>query len=320
MAFPFAMSTCWNTRRHTQGHDILQELVDLGFDQIELGHGTWVSLLAGIMESPLLGNPVRINSLHNFCPLPVGAMHPSPNLYNLASRNPRERAAGIKNTYRTIDTAQHLGAKAVVLHLGSMPLKNFTRPMIQLVEADQMQSRKYERLFAKYHKKRERCQPKYFPHLLDSLKQLEDYAGPRGIKLGIEVRSGLEELPTEPDIQLLLDQTSPEVVGFWHDVGHAQLKENLGIINHLKWVERFAPRMVGMHIQDIQPVANDHLPPGTGTFPFEALRPFINPDMVLVLELNPRAQPQEIVQSARWLQDLWKWPPTPQAAASAAAS
>jgi sugar phosphate isomerase/epimerase len=308
MAFPFAMSTCWNTRRHTNGHDILQELVDLGFDKVELGHGTWISLLAGIIESPLLGDSVQISSLHNFCPLPVGALHPSPNLYNLSSYSQRERTAGIKNTFRTIDTAQRLGAKVVVLHMGSMALKNFTRPMVQLAESGMMQSSKFERLFNKYHKKRERLQPKYFPLLLDSLKRLEDYAGDKGIKLGIEVRSGLEELPTEPDILRLLDETSPEVVGFWHDVGHAQLKENLGVINHLRWVERFAPRMVGMHIQDIQPVANDHLPPGMGTFPFESLREFVHSDMALVLELHPRAKPEDVVKSAEWLEDLWEWP------------
>jgi len=305
MPLPLALSTSWNSRRHTDGQAMLRELAEAGFPRVELGHAIWISLMAGILDSPLLGDPIEIVSLHNFCPLPVAAVVPTPNLYNLASPDDRERMLGIRNTLRTIDHARRLGARAVVLHMGSAGMRNYTAQMIQLGEAGQLHSRRHEKLLARYHRDRERQSRKYFPKMLDSLKRLEEYAGQAGVRLGIEARSGLEELPTEPEILALLDATSPDVVGYWHDVGHAQLKENLGVINHLRWLQHLAGRLIGIHIQDIRPVAHDHLAPGQGTFPFATLQPFVRPDTILVLELHHRVAPEEIHHAADLLEALW---------------
>src|SRR4029434_6855087 len=46
-----AFSTCWNSGRHTDGDAMLQEIkTELGFDFIELGHGTRLSLVPGIPQ------------------------------------------------------------------------------------------------------------------------------------------------------------------------------------------------------------------------------------------------------------------------------
>ncbi len=49
---------------------MVEEILALGFNTIELGHGTRVSLLAGIQRLFDAGR-FRVSSLHNFCPLPV---------------------------------------------------------------------------------------------------------------------------------------------------------------------------------------------------------------------------------------------------------
>src|SRR5689334_14989139 len=64
-----AFSTCWNSARHTDGAEMLQEIIDLGFEYIELGHGIRISLMPGIQKMFERGK-VRFSSLHNFCPLP----------------------------------------------------------------------------------------------------------------------------------------------------------------------------------------------------------------------------------------------------------
>ena len=284
---------------------MLRELVELGFTRVELGHAIWISLMAGVLDSPLLGDPVQVVSLHNFCPLPVAAVYPTPNLYNLAGTDDRDRMLGVRNTFRTIDHARRLGARAVVLHMGSTGMKNYTAQLIQLGETGQLHGPKHEKLLARYHRDRERQSRKHFPKMLDSLKRLEEYAGQAGVRLGIETRSGLEESPAEPEILALLEATSPEVVGYWHDVGHAQTKENLGVINHLRWLEHLAPRLIGMHVQDIRPIAHDHLAPGQGTFSFDTLQPFLRPDTVLVLEPHHRVPPEELTRAAEMLAELW---------------
>jgi len=53
---------------------MLREIkTEFGFDYIELGHGTRLSLVPGIQKMFIAGE-VRFSSLHNFCPLPVEVM------------------------------------------------------------------------------------------------------------------------------------------------------------------------------------------------------------------------------------------------------
>ena len=43
-----AFSTCWNNSRHTDGEKMIEEIVDLGFSNIELSHGMTIAKLPGI--------------------------------------------------------------------------------------------------------------------------------------------------------------------------------------------------------------------------------------------------------------------------------
>src|SRR5690348_6672530 len=82
-----AFSTCWNSARHTDGEAMLREIkTEFGFDLIELGHGTRLSLVPGIHKMFDAGE-VRFSSLHNFCPLPVEVMMASPNCYQFSARS-----------------------------------------------------------------------------------------------------------------------------------------------------------------------------------------------------------------------------------------
>ena len=65
-----SVSTCWNSGRHTEGVEMLEELLGLGFTRVELGHGIRLSLMEGVQKMVEAGK-VTITSLHNFCPLPV---------------------------------------------------------------------------------------------------------------------------------------------------------------------------------------------------------------------------------------------------------
>ena len=85
-----SISTCWNSGRHKDGEEMLQELLDLGFDRVELGHGIRLSLMEGVMRMFQKGK-VRFSSLHNFCPLPIEIPHASPDCYMFSSPDSRER-------------------------------------------------------------------------------------------------------------------------------------------------------------------------------------------------------------------------------------
>ena len=86
----YSFSTCWNSHRHTDGRAMLREIRELGFEYAELSHGTRISLMPGILDAVDAGE-IKISSLHNFCPLPMGVNHAAPNLYQFSDERPRER-------------------------------------------------------------------------------------------------------------------------------------------------------------------------------------------------------------------------------------
>ena len=50
-------STCWNSHRHQDGEEMIDEILSLGFDHVELSHGIKLSLLPGIMNFPIWAIP-----------------------------------------------------------------------------------------------------------------------------------------------------------------------------------------------------------------------------------------------------------------------
>ncbi|MGH7972944.1 MAG: sugar phosphate isomerase/epimerase family protein, partial [Limisphaerales bacterium] len=95
---------------------MLREIRELGFEYAELSHGTRISLLPGIIEAFEAGE-IKISSLHNFCPLPMGVNNSAPNLYQFSAERPRERDLAYRYTIKTIEMAERLKAPVVVLHL-----------------------------------------------------------------------------------------------------------------------------------------------------------------------------------------------------------
>jgi sugar phosphate isomerase/epimerase len=129
----YSLSTCWNSKRHTDGRAMLREIRDLGFEYAELSHGIRLGLVSGILEAVDAGE-IKISSLHNFCPLPLGLNHASPNLYEFSDERPRQRELAVKYTLKTLDFAQRVKAPAIVLHLGSMEMKDYTEKLGAMLE------------------------------------------------------------------------------------------------------------------------------------------------------------------------------------------
>jgi sugar phosphate isomerase/epimerase len=288
----FSFSTCWNSHRHTDGRAMLLEIRELGFAYAELGHGTRLSLVDGIQRAVSAGE-IKISSLHNFCPLPVGVMGPAPDYYLPSARDERERQCAVRHTLRTIDCAASLGARAVVLHLGLVVMRNYTMRLLELVEAGRRETPKFERLRQKALAVRAKKRQTFLDQVHRTLEDVVPRAQEMNITLGIETRFGIEEIPDADEAEAIL-QRYGGVVQYWHDVGHAQVKEALGLQTHETWLERFRGRTAGFHLQDVAPPAEDHLPPGMGAFDFGRLAPFAAAEMVWAWEIHPRWTAEQI--------------------------
>ena len=300
----YSFSTCWNSHRHTDGRAMLQEIRDLGFQFAELSHGIRVSLLPGIIESVAAGE-IKISSLHNFCPLPMGVTSPAPNLYQFSSDRPRERELAERYTLKTIELAARLKAPLVVIHSGSIEMKDYTDKLLDLVARGQRDTPKYKKLCAEYAKKRDAKKEPVFERVKETFKKILPEAESRNVKLGVENRQALEELPIETDCQFLFHDIDSPALVYWHDTGHAQIKENLGFIHHVLHLESLRDHLAGFHIHDVQFPGRDHCAPGSGNVDFAALKPSVKPHHIKVFEFSPALTIDEVNKGIAHIKHIW---------------
>jgi sugar phosphate isomerase/epimerase len=294
-------STCWNSQRHTDGAEMIREILDLGFERIELGHGVRISLMEGVLRI-VEKEGVQISSLHNFCPLPVEITRASPDCYQFSSPDPKERERAVRFSLQTIDFAARLGAPFVVLHLGRVPLDDYTDKLIRMAEVGMHLSRGYVQLKLDAVKKREAGAAVFLQRSRECLKRVAEHAHAKGITLGVESRHSFEEIPSEREMVALMTEFDVPEVGYWHDFGHVQVKHNLGFLDHVQWMERISPRLVGCHLHDTQWPGRDHQPPFTGDVPYDDLLAFLPKETLFVFEMSPRRTREGIMEAReKWV-------------------
>jgi hypothetical protein len=103
---------------------------------------------------------------------------------------------------------------------------------------------------------------------------------------------------------LIAAMASPDVCGYWHDAGHAQIKQNLGVLNHRAHLEENAPNAIGFHLHDVNAAGDDHQAIGSGRIDFEMISSFWQSDHTLVIELSPRLSTEEVQASKKRVDEL----------------
>jgi sugar phosphate isomerase/epimerase len=300
----YALSTCWNSHRHNDGRAMLEEIRDLGFQYAELSHGVRISLIPGIFQAVDEGI-IKISSLHNFCPLPMGVNHAAPNVFKFTSENARERENALRHSIKTIETAERVKAPLVVLHMGEVEMKDYTDKLKSMVKDGKKDTPKYQKLVEEMEETRARLSEKPMQFAYEMLRKLIAEAEPRGIKLGIENREAVEEILFENDYPFFLHEFQSPSVVYWHDTGHAQIKENLGLINHRQHVQALQRRLHGFHVHDVEFPGRDHRPPGTGTINFKELTPFVKPEQPKIFEFSPSATVDQVKAGIAHIKSFW---------------
>jgi sugar phosphate isomerase/epimerase len=297
-----AFSTCWNSMRHSRGDEMLNEIFRLGFDRVELGHGIRLSLWKGI-EDFLADHPMTVTSLHNFCPLPVEIPHPAPDCYQCTSDNVGERDRALRHTLQTIDWARKVGARRVVMHLGSVTSSDDTTRLLRSIQAGHYLDRTYVKHKLNAIRKRESA-PTY-DRVLQWLQPVLNHARAAGITLGIENRIGIETFPSEREFRRLFTDIADFRIGYWHDFGHAQIRHNLTLIDHTEWLTEMAPLTIGCHVHDVLFPSRDHCVPFSGMIDFTNLLPVLPHGIPVVWELSSRVPNEEIVAAlSHWKENF----------------
>lgn len=265
---------------------MLREIASLGFARIELSHGIRVSLIEGIQKARKENPNLRVVSLHNYCPLPVGYIRSSPNVYRLSAERESERSKAVRATIATMDFAEKMGARHIVLHMGEVSMGDPVEALMASVAAGKRDTPGHRKLVERARKQRDAKGGRAFARAMESLGALVEEARLRNLVLGVESRARLDEIPSEAELERMLAEFSPEHLGYWHDTGHVQMWENLGLTDHAAWLKKFQGRLVGAHLHDVIWPEHDHQLPGDGSVPFDRLAP-LRAEIPRVFEMHP---------------------------------
>ena len=297
----FALSTVWGARRSKDPAELIAEARQLGFDSLELHHSLNLGTVMGILEASRKGE-IAVTSLHNFCPAIQWA--PGPDAYSPSSLDWKERSMAIKKTQSTIDMAERFGAGVVIMHLGRVEMKELTPAVIERYYAGQKHTRQFEKIKGKLLARREKKRFRHLDVLYKSLDELVAYSEPKRIRIGIENRYSLEDIPFFDEIKLILDKFEGSNLCYWHDVGHAQCCEELDVMPHESFLQMYSDRMAGIHLHDVVGVS-DHRVPLTGNFNFAKLRPYLREDVLKVVESFVGAPEEDVVRGMRYVRECF---------------
>jgi len=304
-----ALSTCWHADRVTDGASLLREAGELGFSTVELSHNTRYSLWPGILAESRKSNAPRIAVLHNFCPVPVEILRPHPNAYEFSDPRPSARRLAERHSLATLEAAASVGAKLVVLHIGSAGPRRREKKMEALAWAGGLGSREFVREKITTIRVMEKAFAEAWPRVEEILLRLGEKAAALGIRLGLECREDVREIPPDDFWERIFTNLPAPTFGYWHDFGHAAAKAWLGWIDHEQHLRRLSSRLIGVHLHDYHPDLGDHLPPGRGSIPFSRLVPLLPREAHVSLELSPDVSAEDVRASLAW----WKknLPPRP---------
>jgi sugar phosphate isomerase/epimerase len=273
---------------------MVREMAALGFEYIELSHGVRITLVPGILRAVEDG-AIKISSTHNFCPLPTGVVQAAPNLFEPSVLEAREHEQWLRHTRRSIDFAAQVKSSVLVCHLGSVaffwlnPARKLRSYARRHPQAAIPQDEKYRSLLEKSRVKLRKRMGPYWERTKQSVNEVLAYAKQKGVRLGFENREKFEELPVDEDFPSFLSGLPADAsAGYWHDTGHADIKQTMGMIDHRLQLDLLKSRLLGFHLHDVNADGQDHQPVGTGHIDFKMVSSFWRPEHVLVLELSPR--------------------------------
>lgn len=292
------------TKKNLSWEQIKDFLRQTGINSVELNADIPVDWFDKI-EQDVNKNEINILSMHNFCPavenIPEGKY--GFNVFTLNSSNDDERAAAVKYTLRTIDFAEKLSAKAVVLHLGEIP----TTPSGTEVYKIATQFGINSKIFIKYKElllsSREQNKQKYFDLLYSVMDKLVPYAENKNVNLAIETRFFPHEIPNFEEIGEIINHYKSRNLFYWHDFGHVEIQKRLTFTpDHQTFFNQYKNYLLGYHIHGVKNLI-DHYSPSNSELDYKKLISYDN-DKIYILEVHGKENFTDLVKGINLIKSL----------------
>jgi sugar phosphate isomerase/epimerase len=294
-----SLSTMWAQRRFEKLSDFVATAERLGFTGMEINYTVSPESLEELLST---SQPI-VPSLH--APMPrVQAGGTWSEELNLAAIDEEERRLAVACAKTTIDWAAELGAKFVVLHLGGVGNDMFEaeKRLRVLYDTNNFASEEVPFQQAECHRLRAEGARKYFPKAKETLHELAEHASRYGIALGLEDRYHYHEIPSIDETIELLDEFPPEVVGYWHDMGHAEVIGRLGLYDKYRWLREVGSRCIGSHLHDVTGIG-DHRAPGEGDADWDYVVNGLPQTALRVLEINQHTPEEQMATVIPFLKE-----------------
>ncbi len=291
-----SLSTMWAQQDHffADMHEFVHQALDLGYNAVEVSHLTPEAPFQRLMTFP----DAPISSIHAPAPLVRDGADRANSALNLAAVDDDERRAAITYAKRSIDLTREAGGKFVVVHLGAVGDEMFAaeRELRRLYDAGTREGERVEELRARCLQLRAEQSGPWLEEARETLRELAEHAGRSGIALGIENRLHYHEIPQPDECAMLLSDYPPALVGYWHDVGHAEVQWRLGLVDKRLWLDTNDAHCIGAHLHDVTGLA-DHRAPGNGDVQWGYIAAGLPAGALRVFEIN-QSEPAEAVARA----------------------
>jgi len=284
-----SLSTMWMGERFTTPRDFFLVAANLGFRSFEL-----TPVVGPAFYDDIHPGEFTILSLHDPAPGDLDSATLRASDIVFTSLDEEKRTMAVNVTKRSIDTAVRYGAQAVVLHLGHSEADTQWQAQLEiLARAGRIETTEADIIRARLANEREYRHQEHMAALMRSLDEVIPYAAARGIRLGIENRRHIHQIPNFEEMWQLLTAYPDETIGYWHDVGHAELQAAVGMTPHADWLSAFASRLVGLHLHDCIGF-QDHQAPGSGSVRWQDLSRLVPQRGIRTAEIKPNVSEDAI--------------------------
>jgi sugar phosphate isomerase/epimerase len=298
-----AISTLWNSKDAENAEEIMSQILDMGFEAIELDYYLTGALVNELKE--LLDNALQVVSLHNFCPIPdiLPKEMAGSDAFLLSSSDREERERAVEYTIKTMELADSFETRIVICHLGHVDMDDPTENLIELYDKGEKESDDFESLLQKSIEEREAKRQRNLDAVFFSLDKLIRRAEKLDVFIGVENRQEFRQIPGLDEIGIIMSEFQGANIGYWHNTGYAQIHDNLDIASHEDLLRQYSDSMIGIHLHDVKSNIA-HLAPGMGDLDFKMVSEYLPQNAVRVLQLTPEATREEVMEGSSHLEEL----------------
>lgn len=295
--YDVALSTMWGIDQEIPFEETFQAAQSIGIARFELNHKVTVGALEQYDR-----DRHYVSTVHDPCGASITYDDQKLQDQLISSLDEEKRKQGVEIACKTIDLACELGSKSVVLHPGSIVCdRSKDNKLRKLYDQGKKETPEFNQIRAEMIEQRKQLVSPHMHQVMKSLSEIMEYnANCKGVDLALENRYRFFDLPLPDEMEEMLALDAGNAYGFQYDIGHAVALDELGLVKHKEWLERFGGRIIGVHIHDVHGIT-DHLVPGQGSVDYSKIAAYLPENCLKTLEIGPQATIEEIAKGLELL-------------------